>query len=213
MTSERTILIIPTSFDEDIKRRLEIEEIISFLNSLDLTTKREEDIEVEDLIKSLPQRVPDWTSIEVNYLLYGHETLDGLVCTGNYFHFYNFFHYIDTRDPKQATREDLCEADGGAPHIHTLVYNPEENNNKESNFLGTLHNHPHLGFPSRKRMDSINAVGFSPEDKWWNNYYLEKYGNDGRKLAFVVYYSDNDFYMGAFGTKSTQPELLEIMVK
>ena len=46
-----------------------------------------------------------------------------------------------------------------------------------------------------------------------NNWYLERYGTDGRKLAFVIYYSDNNFYMGAFRTRHAQSELLNIVMK
>lgn len=208
-----TKLVVSKSLGEDIKRRLVPEEIVRFLGSLDLAQVRDaEDIRY---LLSYPQRLSNgWTSTEVNYLLYGREMDNDLICTNAYFEYYNFFHYINMNDPEQMARKDICKADIGiAPHVHTLAYNPEKNRNLGKNLLGTLHNHNHLGFPSRQKMKSVSAVGFSPDDEFWNNWYLERYGTDGRKLAFVIYYSDNDFYMGAFKTRHTQLGLLNIVIE
>lgn len=206
-------LVIPGSLDLDIKRRLKLEEIIKFLSSLDLTTVQDA-ASVRYLIDN-PQRFQSgWTMTEVNYLLYGTEKSEGLVCTDGQFHYYNFFNYIDMNNPEDRTRKDICEAERGiATHVHALVHNPQASEIDGEKFLGTLHNHPYFGFSSRKRMNKVDAVGFSSDDEWWNNWYLDRYGIDGRKLAFVVYYSDNDFYMGVVRTKHTQPILLDIIVK
>lgn len=209
----KTKLIIPKTLDEEIKRRLKTEEIVSFLDTLDL--RNVQDAEGIKYLVDYPERLANgWTMTEVNYLLYGQEIDGDLFVRRSHFDYYNFFNYIDTRDPERMVREDICEADKDlAPHVHALAYTPERNVNREANFLGTLHNHPLLGFPSRKRMNTVDAVGFSTEDEWWNNHYLEKYGVDGRKLAFAVYYSDNDFYMGVTRTKSIHPKLLDICVE
>lgn len=204
-----TILILPRSLHEDIKRRLGGDEIIHFLSTLDLTNVQDAN-RIKYLLDNPLGFKNGWVSTEVNYLLHGRETSDGLICTGNHFHYYNFFMYIDVNDAQQLARKDICEADMAAPHVHALVYNPDTNTNKEEDFLGTLHNHPHFGFASRRRMKTIDAVGFSPDDERWNEWYLEKYGADKRKLAFVIYYSDNDFYMGVARRRSEQPKFLEI---
>src|SRR3989338_848594 len=142
-----TRLVIPKSLDGDIKRRLRPEEIVGFLGSLDLTNVR--DVEGIRYLLAYPERLGNGlTSTETNYLLYGREIDNDLVCANAYFEFYNFFHYINMNDPEQMARKDLCGADtDSAPHTHTLVYNPEKNRNLGRGLLGTLHSHPHSGFP------------------------------------------------------------------
>lgn len=206
-------LILPANLDKDIKRRLTVDGIASFLETITLTSDKE--IELINWYKAfLPGRLSSgWTNLEINYLLYGRQTPTGLVCTGYHFQYYNFFHYIDFDDPEQAIRQDICDADPLAPHTHSYLNNLDRNPNRGRKFLGSLHSHPLLGFLSRKKMNSVTSVGFSPDDEWWNNRYLTKYGADGRNMAFVIYYADNDFYKGITLSQSTQPQHLDILVQ
>lgn len=208
-----TRLLLPRGLDIDIKRRLKSEEMLRFLGSLDLReapyAKR-----LGWLAKQNPKRFDNhWVETEVNYLLYGQETADGLLCTGSHFDFYNFFVVIDTSIPGEATRKDICETDAGImPHVHALAYNPEANRNDPTKFLGTIHNHFALGSLYRNPR-SADKVGFSSQDEEWNDRYLDEHGKDGRRLAFGIYYSDSDFYVGISRTNSTKPELCDIVLQ
>lgn len=206
-------LLLPRTLDIEIKARLKSEKMLEFLKSLDLTgdphAKR-----LEWLREQEAERFDNhWVETEVNYLLYGHETSEGLVCTGTHFDFYNFFVVIDTSIPGEATRKDICESDRGfMPHVHALAYNREANRNNPNTFLGSLHNHFMMGY-MYKNPKTVEGVGFSPQDEEWNDRYLEEHGKDGRRLAFGIYYSDEDFYVGISRTKSTKPELCEIVLQ
>ena len=205
-------LMLPSSLDVDVKKRLELDSMMLFINSLD--PKKVSPEQIEWFKNALPERYTSkWTTVEINYQLYGRETSDGLIAAGYNFHYYNFSHNLDMTDPEQASRVDICEADATiTPHTHSLIYNPEENPNKGKKILGTLHSHPHFGFTSRKDRKSVESVGFSPPDIWLNNWHLKKYGKDGRKLAFLIYYPENDFYKGVSQTKSTEPKHLNIQL-
>lgn len=186
------------------------------MNLLEIITPASDaEIELMNWYKQfLPGRLSSqWTSVEINYLLYGRQTPAGLVCTGYHFQYYNFFHYIDTDNPEQIARQDVCEADPLAPHTHSYLNNLDKNPNRGRKILGSLHSHPYGGFHSRKSMKTVESVGFSPDDEWWNNWYLTKYGADGRNMAFVIYYADNDFYKGASLSKSTEPQHLDIVIQ
>lgn len=203
-------LILPQSLDGDINQRLSLEGIISFLGSLDLT-KAQNPSAVDHLLNHPELFIGHWTETEVNYLLYGQEIGDELVCKSFHFDYYNFMHYLDTDNPEEMARNDICSLDSGFPHVHVLASNPISNVNPDNEFLGTLHSHPLLGFIA-KSPKSPDDVGFSPPDLDWNARYLERYGRDGRRLAFVIYYSDKIFYRGISQTKTTKPELIDITI-
>lgn len=210
-------LILPKSFDEDIRRRLSPEGLSQFVDSLDSASDSELDL---DLLRyhreDLPQRLAShWSSAEVSYLLYGQSTPRGLVCSNYYFQDYNLSHYLDMNDPTQANRDDICPDDREvAPHIHSFMKNPENNPYPTEQFLGWVHNHP-MGFYFQKRKKTAESVGFSEPDWEWIEWYTKEYGSDGRKLGFAIYYSSprTDFYKGLVVNQTVAPVHAEVIIE
>lgn len=204
-------LILPRSLDLDLKRTLSPDGIAEFVDAVDPAAI---DPELLDWHKQhLAQRVASrWSMMEAIYLLYGRETPNALVCNGFYFQYYNLFHYLDMSNPQEAAREDICPDDRelGA-HTHSFLWNPNKNPNRGRKLLGYLHNH-NRGLIAQKRMTTVGSVGFSAPDWDNNNRYLQKYGTDGRNMAFVIYYPGDDFYKGITVSQTSQPGHLEIEV-
>ena len=208
-------LVLPISFDQDIKRRLSPEGLTDFIDSLDQTRLAPELLSWYKEI--LPKRYASrWTSTEVNYLLYGRQTVTGIISIDYYFDYYNFFHYVDTRDREESSRDDVCWVDLLMPHIHTYLYNPERNPNRGKKFIGTLHCHPHGGFLAESPNEKVwspKPTGFSTPDIAWNNRYLKKYGRDGRLMAFLIYYQENGSYFGNSQTVNSSPQSLTVILE
>lgn len=200
-------LVLPKNLDTDIKQRLSIDGIM----------------EVADLEgtgwtpETFSSRLRSgWTETEINYLLYGKQQGNILVCTGFYPKDYNFFHYLDPNNPEEMARDDICpEEREFVPHLHSFLNNPDKNPYPDQDFLGWLHNHFIGGYSIKKRMGTVESVGFSPPDWDWINRYAETYGANNRRLAFVIYYSSpkTDFYKGLVLARDLPPTHLEVAIE